>query len=99
MDQGTPHKIRNIETYSEESGEEPQRYGTEQKFLNRTAMACALRSRIYKGDLIKLQSSVRQRTLSIRQKHNQQIGKRSLPILNLRAGYYPIYAKNSRVQS
>jgi hypothetical protein len=30
--------------------------GTGEKFLNRTAMACAIRSRIYKWDLIKLQS-------------------------------------------
>ena len=30
--------------------------GTGGKFLNRTAMACAVRSRIYKWDLIKLQS-------------------------------------------
>jgi hypothetical protein len=30
--------------------------GTGEKFLNRTAMSCAVRSRIYKGDLIKLQS-------------------------------------------
>ena len=29
---------------------------TEEKFLNRTAMACAVRSRIDKWDLIKLQS-------------------------------------------
>jgi hypothetical protein len=30
--------------------------GIEEKFLNRTAMACAVRSRIDKWDLIKLQS-------------------------------------------
>jgi hypothetical protein len=30
--------------------------GTGEKFLNRTAMACAVRLRIYKWDLIKLQS-------------------------------------------
>ena len=30
--------------------------GTGEKFLNRTAMACAVRSRIDKWDLIKLQS-------------------------------------------
>jgi hypothetical protein len=30
--------------------------GTREKFLNRTAMACAVRSRIDKWDLIKLQS-------------------------------------------
>jgi hypothetical protein len=51
-------------------------------FLNRTPMAYALRSTINKWDLIKLQSSVRQRTLSIGQNDNQQIGKRSFPILH-----------------
>jgi hypothetical protein len=30
--------------------------GTGEKFLNRTAMACAVRSRVDKWDLIKLQS-------------------------------------------
>jgi hypothetical protein len=33
--------------------------GTGPKFLNRTAMACAIRSRINKWDLIKLQSFCR----------------------------------------
>ena len=33
--------------------------GTGEKNLNRTAMACAVRSRIYKWDLIKLQSFCR----------------------------------------
>jgi hypothetical protein len=27
VDQGTPHKTRDSETYREESGEKPQRYG------------------------------------------------------------------------
>ena len=40
---------------------------TVKKFLNRAPMAYALRSRINKWDFIKLQTSVRQRTLSIRQ--------------------------------
>jgi hypothetical protein len=57
--------------------------GTGEKFLNRTAMASAVRLRIDKWDLIKLQTSVRQRTESIRQKGQKQIGKGSLPILNL----------------
>jgi hypothetical protein len=52
----TPHKTRDTETYRGESGEKPQRYGHRGKFLNRTAMACAVRSRIDKWDLIKLQS-------------------------------------------
>ena len=52
------------------------------KFLNRTPVAYALRSRIDKWDLIKLQVSVRQRTPSRGQIGNQQIGKRSSPILH-----------------
>ena len=57
MNQGTPHKIRDSETYRGESGEKPQRYGHRgKKFLNRTAMACAVKSGINKWDLIKFQS-------------------------------------------
>jgi hypothetical protein len=37
-------------------GKSHEDMGTEEKFLNRTAMACAVRSRIDKWDLIKLQS-------------------------------------------
>ena len=60
--------------------------GTGGKLLNRTPMAYAVRSRIYKWDLIKLERFVRQRTLSIGQKGTQQFGKRSLPILHLIEG-------------
>ena len=56
MDQGPPHKTRDTETYRGESGEKPQTHGYRGKFLNRTPMACAVRSRINKCDLIKLQS-------------------------------------------
>ena len=56
MDQGTPHKTRDSETYRGGSGEKPRRYGQGGKFLNRTALACAIRSRIDKWDLIKLKS-------------------------------------------
>jgi hypothetical protein len=38
-------------------GESLEDMGTGEKFLNRIAMACALRSRIYKWDFIKLQYS------------------------------------------
>jgi hypothetical protein len=38
------------------------------KFLNRTAMNCAVRSRIDKWYLMKLQTALRQKTQSIRQK-------------------------------
>jgi hypothetical protein len=56
VDQGTPHKTRDSDTYRGESGGKPRRYGTGEIFLNRTAMACAVRSRTDKWDLIKLQS-------------------------------------------
>jgi hypothetical protein len=57
--------------------------GTEEKFLNRTAMACAVKSRIDKRDLIKLQSFCRSKDTVIRQKGHQRIDKELLPILNL----------------
>jgi hypothetical protein len=55
VDQGTPHKTRDRESYRGESGEKPRRYGCRGKFLKRT-MGGAVRSRISKWDLIKLQS-------------------------------------------
>ena len=55
MDQGTSHKTRDTETYRGESGEKPQRYENRGKFLNRRQMACIVRFRIVKWDLIKLQ--------------------------------------------
>jgi hypothetical protein len=54
MDQGTPHKTRNTETYRGEIWEKPQRCGHRGKFLNRTAKACAIRLRLHKWNLIKL---------------------------------------------
>ena len=56
--------------------------GTGEKFLNRTPIAYALRSRIDKWDLTKLQSFCKQRTPSKGQIGNQQIWKRSSPILH-----------------
>jgi hypothetical protein len=57
---GIVHKTRDTEIYRGESGKKPRRYGHRgKKFLNRTAMACAVRSRIDKWDLIKLQSFCR----------------------------------------
>jgi hypothetical protein len=47
--------------------------GKEKKFLNRTAMVSAVRSRIDKWDLMKLQTSIRQKTLSIRQKDTSRL--------------------------
>ena len=56
IDQEPPHKTRYTESNRRESWEEPQRHGPEENFLNRTPMTYALRSRIDKWDLIKLQS-------------------------------------------
>ena len=56
--------------------------GTGEKFLNRTAMACAVRPRIDKWDLMKLQNFCKPKDIVNKTKGHQQIGKESLPILN-----------------
>ena len=56
MDQGTPQKTRDTETYRGESGETLQDMGKGEKLLNRIAMAYAVRLRIDKWNLMKLQS-------------------------------------------
>jgi hypothetical protein len=77
-------------------GESLEDMCTGEKFLDRISMAYVVRLRMDLWDFIKLQSSVRKKTLSIRQKDHQQIMKGSLPILNLIGDKYPIYMKNSR---
>jgi hypothetical protein len=56
VEQRPPHKTRDTEINRGESREKPLRYGHRGKFLNRTAMACAVRSRIDTWYLLKLQS-------------------------------------------
>jgi hypothetical protein len=57
VDQGTPHKTRDTEIYRGESGEKPLRYGHRGTIPEqRTPTACAVRSRIEKWDIIKLQT-------------------------------------------
>ena len=51
----------------EKVGKNLEHMGTREKFLNRTLVPYALRTRIDKWDLIKLQSSVRKKALSIGQ--------------------------------
>jgi hypothetical protein len=72
-----------VKLIEEKVGKRLKDMGTGDKFLNRSAMACAVRSRIDKWDLIKLQSFCKKKSLSIRQKGHQQIGKGFLSILNL----------------
>jgi hypothetical protein len=78
VDQGTPHKIRDSETYRGECGEKPQKYEHRGKFLNRTAMVCAVTSRINKWDLIKLQRLCNAKDTVNKTKSHQQIEKGSL---------------------
>jgi hypothetical protein len=49
-------KPETLKLIEEKVGKSLEDMGTGEKFLNRTAMACAERSRINKWDLIKLQS-------------------------------------------
>jgi hypothetical protein len=49
-------KTETLKLIEEKVGKSLEDMGTAEKFLNRTAMACALRSRIDKWDLMKLQS-------------------------------------------
>jgi hypothetical protein len=76
-------RAETLKLIEEKVGESLEDMGTGGKFLNRTAMASAIRSRINKWDLIKLQSFCKAKTLSIRQKGHQEIGEGFLPILNL----------------
>ena len=62
-------------------GKSLKHMGIGEKFLNRTAKACSIRSRIDKWDLIKLQSFCKAKD-TIHKTKRQQIGKGSLPILN-----------------
>jgi hypothetical protein len=55
---------------------------TGEKILNRTAMACAVESRIDKWDLLKLQSFCKAKDTVNKTKRHQRLGKGSLPILN-----------------
>jgi hypothetical protein len=50
--------------------------GTEEKFLNRTAMACAVRSRVHKWDLIKLQSFCKAKEIINKTKRPPKIWER-----------------------
>jgi hypothetical protein len=60
--------------------------GTREIFLKRTPMACAVRSRTDKWDLIKLQGFCTAKNTVNKAKGNQQIGERCLTILSLIEG-------------
>jgi hypothetical protein len=56
VDPGTPPKTRDMKLIEEKVGKSLEDIGTGEKFLNRRAVACAVRLRIGRWDLIKLQS-------------------------------------------
>jgi hypothetical protein len=72
-------KPETLKLIEEKVGKSLEDMGTGEKFLNRTAMACAVRSRIDKWDLIKLQSFCKAKDTVNKTK---QTGKGSLPIPN-----------------
>ena len=71
--------------------------GTGEKFLNRTAMACAVRSRIDKWDLIKLQSFCKAKDTVNKTKRPPTDWERIFTYPKLDRGLiFNIYIKNSK---
>jgi hypothetical protein len=75
-------KPETLKLIEENVGKSLEVMGTGEEFLNRKAMACAVRSRIDKWDLMKLQSFCKAKDTINKTKRPRQIGKGSLPILN-----------------
>jgi len=78
-----PDRLKVIE---EKVGKILEHIGTGEIFLNRTPMAYALRSRINKWILLKLQSFCKAKDTVIRTKWQPTDWKRCLPILHLIEG-------------
>ena len=74
-----PDTLKLIE---EKVGESLEYMGTGEKFLNRAPMACAVRSRIDKWDLIKLQSFCKAKDTVNRTKWQPTDWEKSLPIVH-----------------
>ena len=75
-------KPETLKLIEEKVGDSLENMDTRERFLKSTPVACAVRSRIDKCDLIKLQSFYKAKDTVNRQKGHQQSGKRYLPILN-----------------
>jgi hypothetical protein len=76
-------KPETLKLIEEKVGESLEDMSTGKKFLNRTAMACAVRSRIDKWDLMKLPSFCKARETINKTKRPPKVWKGFLPILNL----------------
>jgi hypothetical protein len=77
-------------------GESLKDMGTGEKFLNRAAMACALRLRIEKWDLIKLQSFCKAKDTVNNRESLPTIWDRIFTNPKSDGDQYSIYIKNSR---
>ena len=89
-------RLSALKFIEEKVGESLEDMGTGEKFLNRTAMACAVRSRIDKWDLIKLQSFCRAKDTVNKTKRPPTDWERIFTNPKSDRGLYPIYIKNSR---
>jgi hypothetical protein len=76
-------KPKTLKLIEEKVGKTLEDMGTGEKILNRTAMACVVRLRIDKWDLIKLQSFCKAKDTVNKTKRPPTDWERCLPILNL----------------
>ena len=81
--------MKTLKLIEETVGESFEDMGTGEEFLNRTAMACAVRSRIHKWDLIKLQSFYKAKDTVTGQTATNRLGE------NL---YQPYIQKRENIQ-
>ena len=85
-----------LKLLEEKIGKTLEQLGVGENFLNKTPMARALRSKIDKWDLMRLQSFfLKLRTMSRKQNGSQQIGKRSLPTPHQMEAKYQSFKNNS----
>jgi hypothetical protein len=75
-------KLDTVKLIEEKVGKSLKDMGTGEKFLHRTAMACAVRLRINKCDLIKLQSFCKAKDTVNKTKRPPTDLERIFPILN-----------------
>jgi hypothetical protein len=89
-------KSETMKLIEEKVGKSLRDMGTGENLLNRTAMACAVKSRIDKWDLIKLQSFCKAKDTVNNTKWQPTDWQNIFTNPKSDRGYYPIYIKNSR---
>jgi hypothetical protein len=89
-------KPETLKLIEEKVGESLEDMGTGEKLLNRTPIACAIRSRIYKWDLIKLQSFCTAKDIVNKTKRPPTYWERIFTNPKSDRGLISNYTKNSR---